>query len=989
MKKISIMLLILFTAIIVIYKKNLITNSNNSYSSIHADSVEESYGTYENAKNIIKEVIGTYYLRGPYLQYNYPRATYGTEPPENATKQDIRYLVCASFTTSVYKEAFGMSGFPLYGDSVTSTAKKYYEKYNTCRKCNDEANEEACGQITTDKINCSDYSLDGHFLIYYDNTGNQSLEENEKVKYIYDPEEEKNESFENFVRLLRPGDIFGYDHVFIVYDIVVNPSTGKLDALLLNSTQEPYIKTRISGTSKLSYNFFKSLKQNDRNNKNEDTDGYNYAIDIPGEGTIKYTWLSTSNSFTDGESIRCNGHNQCHVIRLFHEDDNGNAVFNYQIDKEKYAKSLLRVNKFPSIFIEKIVNIGDKNNVHLGNRLTYTVEITNKNNLINNGKNSKGYSNFAVSEELGEYVNYVSSTHNGSFSNNVITWNIDSLAPGEKVTLEYTVEVKKNYDNLNKEVISTGKVYDTSDTNYYITTGEVNNLIVSKTSDYSQDYKRCYTEKIRNKSYSGLELIDQIYSCATGQNFNFKDNFDFNNIIETAPSLTSKSKTNAIKLKPNNFYTKMILNKYWGGIRLYNISKDVVAINPDSSNIDLSDDFLYISEDDEINVETESSTKGSGNFLEYHIPRWGGEYSDETVRAKTINAIDFKDGDILIYEYNPIEKDSDKEYKEANYTFEDGIYAYIYITDNGVGKFVGYNPSTKDNINNSRDEFTYEYYASGLTLGSQELTLDDLYTGMNARSNGYYFSGLNSYYAVEKNKYLQFINYQTLFGKDNYVILRPELIMEEKDSISIISLPNKVNYNINDELDLTGLQLQLNYNTGKTEGLSLNQVNISGFNSTSSGTKTVTISYNNLNVSFNVDVVSNNNNNNNESLANIIQKNNYTINGNYVFGFSVGDSIQSIKSKLGNDVIIETNKDIIVTGAIIKKDKESYTVVIKGDANKDGKIGALDYILIRNHMLKTRIIADNDVEFIAADMNSDGKISALDYVAIRKIMMNE
>lgn len=60
-----------------------------------------------------------------------------------------------------------------------------------------------------------------------------------------------------------------------------------------------------------------------------------------------------------------------------------------------------------------------------------------------------------------------------------------------------------------------------------------------------------------------------------------------------------------------------------------------------------------------------------------------------------------------------------------------------------------------------------------------------------------------------------------------------------------------------------------------------------------------------------------------------------------------------------------------------------------GGKNKDGKIGALDYILIRNHMLKTRMIIGNDIEFIAADMNSDGKISALDYITILKIMMNE
>ena len=60
--------------------------------------------------------------------------------------------------------------------------------------------------------------------------------------------------------------------------------------------------------------------------------------------------------------------------------------------------------------------------------------------------------------------------------------------------------------------------------------------------------------------------------------------------------------------------------------------------------------------------------------------------------------------------------------------------------------------------------------------------------------------------------------------------------------------------------------------------------------------------------------------------------------------------------------------------------------VIRGDANIDGKISALDYVKIKNHIMKQSIIT-NSKELYGADMNADGKISALDYVAIKNKIM--
>lgn len=64
-----------------------------------------------------------------------------------------------------------------------------------------------------------------------------------------------------------------------------------------------------------------------------------------------------------------------------------------------------------------------------------------------------------------------------------------------------------------------------------------------------------------------------------------------------------------------------------------------------------------------------------------------------------------------------------------------------------------------------------------------------------------------------------------------------------------------------------------------------------------------------------------------------------------------------------------------------------YNVAVLADVNGDGKISALDYVKIKNHIMKTNLI-NSDVYLTAADVNDDGKISALDYVRIKNYIMN-
>ena len=52
-----------------------------------------------------------------------------------------------------------------------------------------------------------------------------------------------------------------------------------------------------------------------------------------------------------------------------------------------------------------------------------------------------------------------------------------------------------------------------------------------------------------------------------------------------------------------------------------------------------------------------------------------------------------------------------------------------------------------------------------------------------------------------------------------------------------------------------------------------------------------------------------------------------------------------------------------------------------GDINGDGEISAADYVALRRHILKSKLLGDGDMKY--ADVNRDGKINSADYIAIR------
>lgn len=689
------------------------------------------FGTYADAVEMIRETMRSYYIRGPKIQYNYSKTVYPIGSPEEATEQDTNYSVCAAYTYSVYAEAFGMlykegiSEFPRYNYNITEIAANEYEK---------------------------NQDLNGNFLIYYHN-------KSENKKYLYGDQNTTSNSddFDVIVNQVKPGDLFVYSgHALIAYGVETNPKTGKKDVLILNSTQDEYIPTRIDGTSKLTHNIFESSNKSD-----------GILEKIP-EGTVQFFWLSNSSNFMNKSTGKFDCQKEeCAIVRIFY-DNNGKAAFNYNINESQYNKGKLRT-EYPGLLIEKIVSTGDNNSVYLNDTLTYTIKVTNRSTIQPN--KGKTYTNpFYISENISNLVTYQSSNNSGAHNNGKVTWKINSLEKGETITLTYTVKVNDNTANISKIITSTGTFYSEEKPSVTLSTGTVKNKIIPKINNLNQDYKTCYKKYESTKT--GLELINETYKCSTGNDFKFTE-IDFSDMFTKTLGTTPKSQSKILKntnaTTTSKQFNNMILNDYFNGLVI-----------------------------------------GDGK---YYLPRMSG-----SPRAKTINSSDFKNGDLLIYSIN-----------NSKYTKESGVYAYIYLD----GKFVGKNYSGT----NKRNEFVYSYYA--------DIT-NNLYEGNSKLT------------ANNKEEILTYANYQTLFDKDYYVILRPEQVIKEPYKIAVTKKPTKINYVVESEiLDLSGIELTITNNDGSTFKLysDSSDITVENFDNSSLGTNTLKVKYKNLETTFAVNII--------------------------------------------------------------------------------------------------------------------------------------
>lgn len=97
--------------------------------------------------------------------------------------------------------------------------------------------------------------------------------------------------------------------------------------------------------------------------------------------------------------------------------------------------------------------------------------------------------------------------------------------------------------------------------------------------------------------------------------------------------------------------------------------------------------------------------------------------------------------------------------------------------------------------------------------------------------------------------------------------------------------------------------------------------------------------------------------------------------------------------KVSGDLKVKVNTDKYVgsgtTVQIFRGDKciQTFTCKLYGDVNGDGKISVMDYVKIKNHILKYKVLS-NRLFMSVADVNMDNKVSVMDYVKIKNDILN-
>jgi len=93
--------------------------------SIKSMAVESnSNAIYTDVQKAIQEVSYAYYMRGSKIQYNSMKGLPSLYSPEEATSQNMNYMVCSAFTRNVYYELLGIK-IPQYTYSQLKYAKEY------------------------------------------------------------------------------------------------------------------------------------------------------------------------------------------------------------------------------------------------------------------------------------------------------------------------------------------------------------------------------------------------------------------------------------------------------------------------------------------------------------------------------------------------------------------------------------------------------------------------------------------------------------------------------------------------------------------------------------------------------------------------------------------------------------------------------------------------------------------------------------------------
>ena len=508
---------------------NIIGNLSIIYLVLLVSSINISYefSNFEQVRAALQEIAYGYYMRGKNIQYNTIKLEWFN--PEEATEQNINYLVCSGLTKNVYRQLLNIT-IPHFTKDLLKYSRENVGKPEVVLYSSVNSNKKMEMKVYSNK-------------------------EKNKYKTIINP------SLKDVIPLVKIGDVLTYTgHTFLIYDVETDKNGKVTDAIIMESTSggNAYVNSKISpkvilpnGQTFSVHNYYLYLhgKQNNQNNVVEGT--------VRFRKLSKYeNWIYLNNTKQRKEEYS--------ILRFLHKDPEGKAILKYtavnlkepnQIsNNQKIILSNVNLDrvKYSHIYIEKTVSAHNNNIVQLGDILNYKIIIKNM--------GSKMYShNLIVTETLSKYVTFLDHNENEvviSFNKdlNKIRWNIGKLKKGQEFVINYTVKITSG--KTRDMIISTGKVGN-------IPSSVVRNIIGVNLNENQMNLIKTNYERLKRK-YNGKKLINEVYKQALNYDMRF-DQFDITKLIMNSNKELPSSAS--IFLNRGNPFYNAVLNKYWSTMK--------------------------------------------------------------------------------------------------------------------------------------------------------------------------------------------------------------------------------------------------------------------------------------------------------------------------------------------------------------------------------------------------------------------------------------
>lgn len=282
---------------------------------------------------------------------------------------------------------------------------------------------------------------------------------------------------------------------------------------------------------------------------------------------------------------------------------------------------------------------------------------------------------------------------------------------------------------------------------------------------------------------------------------------------------------------------------------------------------------------------------------------------------------------------------------------------------------------------------------------SENVTLtvnaNDTISGLSAQA--YSFDGGTTWQESNMKTYTENTNGITIKVRDNAGNVATANTIDitkirRLENISIHTMPNKTSYYVGDTLNTSELTITLHYSNGDSktisQGFTCNPTQLN-----TAGTQTITVDYQGKTITFSVIVEEKP-----EQPTEItLTSDTYMIEASIIKNIQPQTILSNFKQniitnatllKIVNNTIELSNNDIIGTGMqLVLENKISYTLIVKGDSNGNGKTDLQDILAINKHRLNK--VQLQDEYLTASDVNNDGKADVRDILQINKYRLDK